>query len=136
MAKEKEDVTPREVRRTYETLMRDWRWLKFSDELKERRGYECEICGLERSETRCLQAHHLGYLSNRLPWEYPDEKMLVVCDECHHNIHDHADKLWNKALESRNQWVIYECLKAVKETIEKHERDRVQSPVDPEDVGH
>lgn len=35
-------------------------------------------------EDRCvLQVHHCKYESGRQPWEYPDEVLRTLCDECH-----------------------------------------------------
>ncbi|MBA9078190.1 hypothetical protein [Rufibacter quisquiliarum] len=31
--------------------------------------------------------HHTYYLANRLPWEYPNESLLLVCHKCHLKIH-------------------------------------------------
>ena len=55
-------------------------WIKKKQELLERDGWCCTICG---SDLRKLEIHHLCYLPDLLAWEYDDELMVTVCCKCH-----------------------------------------------------
>lgn len=45
----------------------------------ERAGFKCEDC----KEQKHLHIHHLFYQRGLEPWEYPNESLLALCEECH-----------------------------------------------------
>ncbi len=121
----------RDIHKSYAELLEDERWVKFSEGVKYRKGYQCENCG----QTEHLVVHHLGYKVRRLPWEYEDDEVMVVCRiPCHEDIHRFADALWNEVLQCRNMWVIHECVKAVKEVIRKNNPPPHNRNVYPDDL--
>lgn len=121
----------RTIHADYQKLLRDPRWAEFSDEVKSRKGNVCEVCGDDDVK---LEVHHLGYKEDHLPWEYEDYEVAVVCRDCHADFHKRADELWNEVLKTKNQWVIYECVKAVRRTMERHSAWTVKDPAIP-DIG-
>ena len=106
----------REIHKSYRDLLKDDRWLAFCDEFKKRHGEQCYYCDSNKS----VQVHHLGYKPNCLPWEYTDDELMLLCRECHDELHRFADDLWNEVLKIHNKWLIYECAKAVKEVMLRH----------------
>ncbi|MBB6611105.1 HNH endonuclease [Pontibacter sp. Tf4] len=40
-----------------------------------------------------LQVHHKRYVQNRLPWEYDNEDLIVLCNYCHKQEHDNTEIL-------------------------------------------
>lgn len=34
-----------------------------------------------------FEVHHLWYISGALPWKYPPEWLVTLCDKCHHDRH-------------------------------------------------
>jgi len=46
----------------------------------ERDGFSCRICG---AEERTLNVHHKIYYKGRHPWEYHDDELVTLCEECH-----------------------------------------------------
>lgn len=62
----------------------DPRWQKKRLEVMERAGWACEWCG---TKTEKLNVHHGYYLPNREPWEYPNESLWCMCEECHQEAH-------------------------------------------------
>ncbi len=46
----------------------------------ERDGYTCQSCG--DTETT-LHVHHLEYYKNTDPWDYPDDRLITLCEFCH-----------------------------------------------------
>ena len=35
-----------------------------------------------------LEFHHKYYLETKLPWQYPDDTLVTLCNWCHQEIHD------------------------------------------------
>ena len=35
-----------------------------------------------------LEVHHKYYLENTLPWQYPDDALVTLCNWCHQEVHD------------------------------------------------
>lgn len=67
----------------YKEQLADARWLKKRNEILERDNYTCRKCGA----TSHLNVHHLSYEKSRLAWEYPNEKLITLCEECHAREH-------------------------------------------------
>ena len=65
----------------------DPRWLNFSSQLKQKRGWKCEKCGYVGGN---LRAHHLAYSANksRDPWDYHERHLIVICENCHNKAHN------------------------------------------------
>jgi hypothetical protein len=109
-------ILKRDTHRSYEDLLKKPEWLEFSQRIKASRGNKCEWCESKKD----IQVHHLGYREGIKPWDYEDHEVMVMCEPCHSELHDFADKLWNEVLKCRNMWIIHECVKAVRSTIERH----------------
>jgi hypothetical protein len=56
------------------------RWQKKAAEIRERASYRCEMCGSDGSK---LNVHHGYYEKNMDPWEYPNDTLFCLCDDCH-----------------------------------------------------
>lgn len=120
----KQEILKREIHKSYSGLLSEPEWHEFSKLIKWQRGGKCEVCESEEH----LQVHHLGYRDGIKPWEYRDDEVMVLCEVCHSEIHSHADTMWNEALKCRNVWIIYECGKAVSETLRKHQQNPSPPP--------
>ncbi len=61
---------------------RDPKWIEKRKKILERDGFKCQyyLCD---EETENLHVHHNFYLSQRKPWEYPDEALTTLCKHCH-----------------------------------------------------
>lgn len=62
-------------------------WKAFREFIFVVRGHKCEVCGKPTK----LQIHHLHYVANRFAWEYLPNDVIVVCNDCHRNIHKIKD---------------------------------------------
>ena len=68
----------------YAQKRRDVRWKRRRDDLLRQRNYTCCECDQPLTTgTMDLQVHHVVYISGLDPWDYPDELLLVVCDQHH-----------------------------------------------------
>jgi hypothetical protein len=73
---------------TYTELLRDPRWQKKRLKKLEAAEWRCERC--MDSETT-LNVHHKRYVKGRLPWEYEDAELAVLCEPCHEEEHEQRD---------------------------------------------
>lgn len=69
----------------YFELLKKPEWQKKRLERLEIAGWECENCGQKDDQ---LHVHHRQYFKNRSPWEYENEQLEVLCDECHKSSHE------------------------------------------------
>ena len=52
----------------------------------------------ECKNAKFLQVHHKSYTRDKMPWEYPDENFVVLCEKCHDK--NHAFEYTQKLCES------------------------------------
>lgn len=71
---------------TYKEQLVDARWQKKKLSILERDGYKCQICG----NSSHLSVHHKVYKPNMLAWEYPDNMLVTLCQDCHDKEHNIA----------------------------------------------
>lgn len=64
----------------YGDLLRDPRWQRKRLEVMARDEFACRWC---KSEDKTLNVHHTYYLRGAAPWEYPNESLLTLCEDCH-----------------------------------------------------
>ena len=63
---------------------KDPRWQKKRLEVMERDGFMCQSCN--NTETT-LNVHHIvPYRKNAKPWEYENEELTTLCENCHNEI--------------------------------------------------
>lgn len=68
---------------TYSEKLRDPRWQKKRLEIMQRDGFKCQNCN---ANDITLNVHHACYLKGREPWEYDDDILITLCEECHKRI--------------------------------------------------
>ena len=68
------------VKSNYATKLKDPRWQKKRLEILERDKWTCQLCGDTEST---LMIHHLRYLKENEPWEYNENLLITLCEECH-----------------------------------------------------
>lgn len=72
----------------YSELLRDPRWQKMRLKKLESAEWCCQIC--YDSETM-LSVHHKRYVKGRMPWEYPEHELVVLCQPCHESEHEEKE---------------------------------------------
>lgn len=73
------------TKKPYWEKLRDPRWQRKRLEVMERDGFACRSCGDSEST---LNVHHGYYVKGREPWEYRDETLWTLCEECHEEIQE------------------------------------------------
>lgn len=64
----------------YIEKLKDPRWQKKRLEILERDEWTCQIC---HDSSSTLVVHHRRYLPNTDPWDYPDDLLVTLCENCH-----------------------------------------------------
>jgi hypothetical protein len=64
----------------YYEKLKDPRWQKKRLEILERDDWVCQRCMDDEST---LAVHHLYYILDRDPWDYPNDVLITLCEECH-----------------------------------------------------
>lgn len=67
-------------REWYAAARRRPEWQRKRLEIMQRDGFKCCVCG---AADKPLMVHHHGYRKGALPWEYPDDELQTLCEECH-----------------------------------------------------
>ncbi len=62
-------------------------WKEFSRSIRQTRG-ACEVCRQRKDGT---QVHHIFYDFSRKLWEYGPDAVIVLCAECHRQMHDNLN---------------------------------------------
>lgn len=70
--------------KTYSYLLRRQEWINKRNYILTKYGRTCSKCGCAIN----LNVHHLFYITDALPWEYPDDAFLVLCEKHHKEWHD------------------------------------------------
>lgn len=52
--------------------------------------WTCERCA---AQEKTLHVHHKQYFKGRMAWEYSDAELLVLCEQCHSDVHAYQDLL-------------------------------------------
>jgi hypothetical protein len=71
--------------KSYYELLKHPKWQKKRLEIMEEYSFTCEYCG---AEDKTLQIHHTYYEKGLMPWEYPNESLHCLCEDCHRNAQD------------------------------------------------
>lgn len=67
-------------RNSYLEKLKDPRWQKLRLKILERDEWTCQRCFTDQ---KTLHVHHKYYLPDKDPWDYPEEVLITLCEECH-----------------------------------------------------
>jgi hypothetical protein len=65
---------------TYSEKLKDPRWQKKRLEILERDKWKCQCC---EDEETTLHVHHFNYERGKEPWEYNNDSLITLCENCH-----------------------------------------------------
>jgi hypothetical protein len=60
-------------------------WQEKRLRIMERAGFRCELCSCK---DKTLHVHHSHYVRGRKPWEYEDNELSCICEDCHESRHE------------------------------------------------
>jgi len=76
--------TPKSKYTSYQDYLAYPEWKEKRKRIKERDNFKCVKCGSQKE----LQVHHIIYIEDKKPWEYNDNLLITLCDECHKDVHN------------------------------------------------
>ena len=68
----------------YSELLKHPKWQKKRLKILERDKFQCRSC---EDDSKTLHVHHLYYDYKLKPWEYSDDDLVTLCEDCHDIIH-------------------------------------------------
>jgi hypothetical protein len=71
----------------YPELLLTVEWDEKRRSVLSRDGHKCRKCSCSGAEYR-LEVHHEHYILDRVPWNYPEELLVTMCQSCHQRLHD------------------------------------------------
>lgn len=72
---------------TYQEKLKDPRWQKKRLEILERDDWKCVLCCNSKDT---LHVHHKFYNKSKNPWDYENEMLETLCEDCHKDDHVHS----------------------------------------------
>ena len=75
------------MKKVYSDLLKDPRWQKKRLEILERDQWQCVACWDNKTT---LNVHHIDYVKRKKPWEYEDDELVTLCDDCHNELHSES----------------------------------------------
>lgn len=79
----------KELPLTYAEKLRNPRWQKKRLEIFKRDEFKCRLCGDTETE---LHLHHIEYLKDTEPYDYPDDLLITYCKHCHLIVEYHKNE--------------------------------------------
>jgi hypothetical protein len=67
----------------YAKKLRSPLWQKLRLKIMERDAFTCRHC---RSKENTLNVHHSFYLKGKAPWEYDENTLITLCEDCHKQV--------------------------------------------------
>lgn len=68
----------------------DKRWQHRKNLILERDNYRCRNSKCKSPQHTSVQVHHLYYIGDWEPWEYPDDMLITLCKYCHEKENDRS----------------------------------------------
>jgi len=64
----------------YAEQLKHPKWQRRRLEIMQRDGFRCTRC---TADDKTLNVHHTEYRKGAAPWEYPDDQLVTLCEDCH-----------------------------------------------------
>lgn len=78
------------IQEKYKALLNRVEWKIRRLQIFTRDAFKCQYCC---DSKRKLHAHHILYLKNATPWNYPENYLITLCEQCHEKEHIALDAL-------------------------------------------
>lgn len=79
-------------KKKYSEQIKSPKWQKKRLEILNRDNFTCQICGCG---DKTLHVHHVIYIPGRSIWEYEDNQLVTLCEDCHVKEHALSDFVGN-----------------------------------------
>lgn len=76
---------------TYWEKLKDPRWQKKRLKIMERDNFACTNCG---DDSATLNVHHSFYKRGRAPWDYHDQWLVTLCEDCHKAAGENVERMF------------------------------------------
>ena len=89
---------------TYQQQLNHPKWIELTKKMKEKEGWKCQKCS---AVDKPLHLHHSCYVKGRLIWEYAEELLKVLCEDCHKYLHweiEHAKDMLQIGLDYKKDF--------------------------------
>lgn len=110
----------------YSTKLKDPRWQKKRLEIFERDLWTCQKC---YDSENTLVVHHKLYLASAEPWEYPDETLITLCEDCHICEGKLIDNAVNSLISAVKSKFLAESISRIAQGFEKLEKVCIEDAV-------
>jgi hypothetical protein len=81
----------------YSEKFKDPMWQKKRLEIMSRDEFKCVICG---DDKKTLNVHHCYYIFGLNPWEYSNDVLITLCEDCHKDTHLNSKNETKEAFEA------------------------------------
>ena len=99
---------------TYAEQLKHPKWQRRRLEIMQRDGFRCTRCAADETTPN---VHHTEYRKGAAPWDYPDDKLLTLCEDCHSAEHKQPIDDVTLARVSRalrlNHWLVEDAVRAL-----------------------
>lgn len=75
---------------TYREQLLHPNWQRKRLEIMQRDEFRCQLC---YDDQRTLHVHHKQYAKGRMAWEYPNDELVTLCEQCHDTMHEQQGML-------------------------------------------
>ena len=99
----------------YSEKLHSPKWQRKRLEIFQRDNFKCVACGNDENE---LQVHHVAYLGNIEPWEYPNDMLRTLCEICHTKEKERPELEKNLAMTFKMNGFLYDDLLALSSLID------------------
>jgi len=86
----------------YKEQIKHPKWQKKRTIILNRDNFQCQCC-FDKENT--LHVHHKEYIKGRMIWDYDNDYLITLCEECHDTIHRFVDN--NET--AKTHCMIWEC---------------------------
>jgi len=106
---------------TYQRKLSHPDWQRKRLEILNRDNFTCQYCDVKDKE---LHIHHIYYMPNTLPQDYPDSAYITLCHDCHAYEGDALQCLGKNIMnllrtKGANSFEISDLMSAISESSEK-----------------
>ncbi len=101
----------------YKEELKSPEWQRKSCNHKYLDNYTCQICG---RRDKVVHVHHHFYIEGRHIWEYPDETLITLCEDCHAKEHKFENKMIIDAIDDARKVGVMglEIIKAIDRLVQ------------------